>query len=201
MNYPKEYTVKEWKKFNKVLDMVPDDPRTNRPYQFFNFITKRLESYDYMTVQEVMINKFDIILLDYQIKNGLFSKDHYFDLDGIEKSDSIVNKKEKLFAVLDKFNAKNINKGIDKFNKGVDQFSKVVASSQGNNTKSKSKKMNLGISQKDYDKLFKSPKRKGNTMNFWNEDRKTRKRRNKRKPVQKAPDYSALIGKRKVKFF
>lgn len=174
MNYPKEYTVKEWKKFDKEID----GSQVGNQYQFFNFFTQRMESFESVTAQEILLQKYDVILLDYKTK------------------------KEKIFAVLDKFNAKNINKGIDKFNKGVDQFSKVVASSSGNNTKSKSKKVKLGISQKDYDKLFKSPKRKGNTMNFWDEDRKTRKRRNKKKKaVQKAPDYSALVGKRRVKFF
>ncbi|HSA77202.1 MAG TPA: hypothetical protein VLE02_06640 [Nitrosarchaeum sp.] len=170
MNYPKEYTVKEWKKFDKEID----GSQVGNQYQFFNYFTQRMESFESITAQEILLQKYDVILTDYKTK------------------------KEKLFAVLDKFNAKNINKGIDKFNKGVDQFSKVVASNQGS---SKSKKLKLGISQKDYDKLFKTPKRKGNTMNFWDEDKKTRKRRNKRKPVQKAPDYSALIGKRKVKFF
>ena len=108
-----------------------------------------------------------------------------------------LTKKELAFKIIDKLSIQNLNKGIDKFNKGIDQFSKVIASNQ---TKSKG----FGISQKDYNKLFKSPKRKGNSMNFWNEDKKTRKKRNRRRkasPVQKEPDYSALIGKKRMKFF
>lgn len=173
MNYPKEYTVKEWKKFDKEIDgsMIGNN------YQYFNFFTQIMESFESMTVQEIMLQKYDIILLDYKTK------------------------KEKLFSIIDKFNAKNINSGIDKFNKGVNQFSKVIGSSQPKKS-TKSKKMKLGISQKDYNKLFKSPKRKGNTLNFWDEDRKTRKRRNKKhKAVQKEPDYSALVGKKRMKFF
>lgn len=55
-------------------------------------------------MQESICRQYEIILTDYKTK------------------------KEKLFAVIDKFNAKNINNGITKFNKGVDQFSKVIGS-------------------------------------------------------------------------
>ena len=168
MNYPKEYTVKEWKKFNKEIDIS----LIGNSYQFFNFFTQRMESFESLTTQEIMLQKYDVVLTDYKTT------------------------KEKLFSIIDKFNAKNINSGIDKFNKGVNQFSKVIASSQPNKSKSA-----IGISQRDYDKLFKSPKRKGNTTNFWNEDKKTRKRRNRRRKSVQKTDYSALTGKRRVKFF
>ena len=170
MNYPKAYTVKEWKKFDKLID----GSEIGNNYQYFNFFTQKMESFESVTVQEIMLQKYDIILTDYKTK------------------------KEKLFKIIDVISAKNINSGITKFNKGMDQFSKVIGQSQPKSSKSKTAK--LGISQRDYDKLFKSKKTK--SVNFWDEDRKTRKRRNKkRKPVQKEPDYSALIGKRKVKFF
>ena len=173
MKYPKSYSVKEWKKFNKVLEFIPDDPNTNRPYQFFNFLNKRYESYDHMTMQEVMINKFDITLTDHKTK------------------------KEKVFEIIDKVNIKNLNAGIDKFNKGVNQFSKVIASSQ---PKGKKTKIKIGMSQREYNELF-GPKRKGNTMSFWDEDKKTRKRRNKKsKPVQKEK-HMPFYGSKKVKFF
>ena len=152
MRYQKFYTVKEWKRFDRVAER---------------------ENGNDITFQEIMLKKYEIILTDYKTK------------------------KEKFFAVLDKVSAKNINNGITKFNKGMSQFSKVVGSTQ---PKGKSKKSSFGITQKDYDSLFKS-KRKGNSTNFWGEDRKTRKRRNKRKPQDKGPDYSALVGKRKVKLF
>lgn len=170
MNYPKEYTVKEWKKFNHEID----GSQIGNSYQFFNFFTQRMESFESVTAQEILLQKYDVILTDYKTK------------------------KEKLFGVLDKFNAKNINKGIDKFNKGMDQFSKVVASSSGG----KSKPRKMGISQKDYDSLFKSKKR-GNSTNFWNEDKKTRKKRNRRKKPVQQTDYSFLTGgsKKRVKFF
>ena len=173
MRYPKEYTQKEWSKFDKKE--MPAETLGN-DYQFVNFFTQKKESYETISMQELLCIKYDIILTNYKTK------------------------KEKIFAVIDKVNIQNLNKGIDKFNKGVNQFSKVIASSQPNK-----KSKGFGISQKDYDNLFKSPKRKGNSINFWDEDKKTRKRRNRRhkaSSVQKEPDYSALIGKkRKVKFF
>lgn len=170
MKYPKSYTVKEWNRFGKKL--VSAETLGNE-YQFFNFFTKRFESYDYVTIQEMMCIKYDIILTDHKTK------------------------KEKVFDIIDKVNIKNLNAGIDKFNKGVSEFTKVIGSSQ---PKSK-KTMSIGISQKDYDKLFKSPKRKGNSINFWDEDKKTRKRRNKKsKPVQKEK-HMPFYGSKKVRFF
>ena len=170
MKYTKQYTQKEWNHFGKKeisADAIGND------YQFVNFFTQKKESYETVSMQELLCIKYDIILTNYKTK------------------------KEKLFSIIDKFNVKNINTGIDKFNKGVNQFSKVIASSQPK----KNHSHNIGISQKEYDKLFKSPKRKGNTTNFWNEDTKTRMKRNKHKSTQKEPDYSFITGKRKVKFF
>lgn len=160
--------MKEWKRFGNKL--VSAETLGNE-YQFFNFFTKRLESYDYVTIQEMMCIKYDIILLDHKTK------------------------KEKVFEIIDKVNIKNLNAGIDKFNKGVNQFSKVIASSQPNG-----KKMKIGMSQREYNELF-GPKRKNNNMDFWNEDHKTRKRRNKKsKPVQKEK-HMPFYGSKKVKFF
>lgn len=175
MKYPKTFTQKEWSKFSKKevkADMLGNE------YQFINYFTQKKESYETVSTQEILCIKYDITLTDYKTK------------------------KEKIFSIIDKVNIKNLNNGIDKFNKGVNQFTKSIESSN------KSRPVKLGINQKDYDKLFKSPKKK-NSVSFWDEDRKTRKRRNKKrkavqgrhKPVQKEPDYSALIGKRRVKFF
>ena len=184
MKYLKEYTQKEWSKFSKK---EVEASTLGNDYQFFNFFTQKKESYETMSVQEMMIIKYDVRVTDYKTK------------------------KEKFFDVLDKVNVQNLNKGITKFNKGVNSFTKSIEST--NKSKSpdlsglspkKNKGFSFGISQREYDKLFKSPKRKGNTINFWDEDRKTRKKRNRRRkasPVQKEPDYSALIGKKRMKFF
>lgn len=102
MRYVKEYTVKEWKKFDKVAE--------------------RENGVD-ITMQEVLLKRYDVILTDYKTK------------------------KEKIFGIIDKFNAKNINKGIDKFNKGVDQFSKVMGEPKKKTRKSKKKQK---IKETDY---------------------------------------------------
>lgn len=103
-------------------------------------------------------------------------------------------KKEKLFNLLDKFNAKNLNAGITKFNKGVNSFTKTIESTN----KSKGPSLNGLLMSAKESKGIMGKKRK--SISFWDEDHATRKRRNKRaKP--KEPDYSALIGNRKVKFF
>ena len=129
---------------------------------------------------EAWFTKFDDVIID-------DSKNPYKDP---------LTKKELVFKILDKMTIENLNKGIDKFNKGVNQFSKVIASSQPNGKRSK---MKIGMSQREYDKLFKP--RKGNTTNFWNEDKKTRKKRNKKsKPVQKEK-HMPFYGSKKVKFF
>lgn len=103
MIYTKYYTVKEWKKFDKVAE--------------------RENGID-ITMQEILLKKYDVILLDYKTK------------------------KEKLFSVIDKFNAKNINTGITKFNKGMDQFSKVIG--EPKKTKRKTKKKTRKIKETDY---------------------------------------------------
>ena len=113
MIYKKFYTVKEWKRFDKVVE--------------------RENGID-ITMQEVLLKKYEIILTDYQTK------------------------KEKIFAVMDKFNFENLNKGITKFNKGVDQIVKMTAAPKKTRrkgkAKSKKKLQGWGISQKEYESVF-----------------------------------------------
>ena len=120
MNYPKEFTVKEWKKFDKEID----GSLVGNQYQYFNFFTQRMESFESVTTQEILLQKYDVILLDYKTK------------------------KEKLFQVIDKFSVENLNKGIDKFNRGVDSFSKAIESSQPKSKKKRKKKTR--IKEDDY---------------------------------------------------
>lgn len=156
--------------------------RKKKAVQENTFIISR-ENYEASTDEQVeaWFTKFDDVIID----------------DSAKPYKEPLTKKELALKIISKMSIENLNKGIDKFNSGMDQFSKVIASNQPNKSR-----MKIGISQRDYDRLFKSKKRKGNSINFWNEDKKTRKKRNKkRKAVQKEPDYSALIGKRKVRFF
>ena len=136
------------------------------------------ENYENSTDEQVeaWFTKFDDVIID----------------DSADPYKDPMTKKELVLKIVSKINIENLNKGIDKFNSGIDQFSKVIAS---NNT---NPKMKIGMSQSEYDKLFK-PKRKGNSINFWNEDKKTRKKRNKRKHVQ--DKGVGLYGTKRMKFF
>ena len=148
-----------------------------------NTFTISRENYERSTDEQVeaWFTKFDQVIID-------DSKDPYKEP---------LTKKELALKIVGKLTIENLNKGIDKFNNGLDQFSKVIASSQPNGKRTKIK---IGMSQREYDKLFKPRKIKGNSVNFWGEDRKTRKKRNKKRK-DKEPDYSFITGKRKVKFF
>ena len=77
-----------------------------------------------MNVQEIMLNKREIILTDHKTKINFHN---YFDFDGVQHSESLISKKERFFQVIDKLNVKNLNKGISKFNSGMNEFNKVVA--------------------------------------------------------------------------
>ena len=155
--------------------------RRKKEIQENTFIISR-ENYESSTNEQIeaWFTKFDQVIID-------DSKNPYKDP---------LTKKEIIFKIIDRISIKNLNKGIDKFNSGINQFSQVIASS---NTGKKSR-MGVGVSQREYNEIFGMPKkRKGNTINFWNEDKKTRKKRNKRKPVQK--NNISLYSSKKVKFF
>ena len=118
----KFYTVKEWKRFDKIAE--------------------RENGID-ITMQEVLLKRYDVILTDYKTKG------------------------EKIKGILNKFNAENLNKGITTFNKGVDQIVKMTAAPKktAREGKAKSKKktkkkesFQFGISQKEYESVFGSRK-------------------------------------------
>ena len=112
MIYKKFYTVKEWKRFDKVAE--------------------RENGID-ITMQEVLLKKYEIILTDYKTKG------------------------EKIKGILNKFNAENLNKGITTFNKGVDMMVKMTAAPEKKKSKRKSKSkksQGWGISQKEYESVF-----------------------------------------------
>ena len=65
------------------------------------FTCKAWNKFD-LTQQDILCCRYDIILTDYKTR------------------------KEKIFAVMDKFSPKNIDKGIKVMNKGLGQFSKTM---------------------------------------------------------------------------
>ena len=210
------FTKKEWDRFNKIAESVPDDPITNTPYQFYNFHTQRYESYDYMTVQEVALKKFNVILSDLKThKLGIFSKDNYFDLNEIEKSDADITKKEiglkigkSLYSMATK---KNMQKGIGMIQKTTDmisQFGNAFGSGNKSNLSFDGPRKNTSFSSSkpNYSALTnktKSPKHKRNSLSIWSDEPKhqikPKRRRSRRKPVQ-AKQSNFLTGGKKVSF-
>lgn len=104
-----------------------------------------------------------------------------------------LTKKELAFKIISKFNIDNLNSGIDKFNNGIEQFSKVIAAQPKKNH------AKIGLSDKEARELFGPRKIKGNSISFWDEDKKTRKKRNKKK--KHAEKHMPFYGSKKVKFF
>jgi len=164
MKYTKHYTWKQWKKFNKSVQ--PDNDFT-----FINFHTQKKESYDSLTMQEILLSKYKIIL------------------DGYEP------KWTRRYHTFTKYvNQKNLDKSITTFNKAVNAFSSGLGDLEksGRRTqrttpkknndilfgKSKSstalwsKKKNVSI-WGDKPKRKRKSKKSRNSLNIWNEDKKT----------------------------
>ena len=109
--HPKYFTVKEWNRFDKVVE--------------------RENGID-ITAQEVILKKYEVILTDYKPRKHLRNKDYYFDFDGIERTDPSLTKKElavKIGKVLYKnANMKNFNKGMKVFDQGLKSFTDSIDS-------------------------------------------------------------------------
>lgn len=128
---PKYFTCKEWKKFDKLTN---------------DYIIIDNEKY-YLTMQEILLAKYQIILTDYKTRN------------------------EKIIHVLKKFNGKNLDKGIKVFNTGVSSFTDSIDSftkELGNNTKS---------ARKNKVKIWNKPQNKVKIWSEKKTKRKYRKRK------------------------
>ena len=157
MKYTKHFTWKAWKKFNTSVQ--PDNT-----FSFINFHTKKKESYDSLTMQEVLLKKYKIILDEYEPKWP--------------------RRYHSITAVV---NQKNLDKSITSFNKMVNAFSSGLGDTA--QTKRKSKKDHdvlfgksksttalWGKSKKTSiwgDKPKRKSKKKSNSLNIWNDDKKT----------------------------
>jgi len=99
LKYEKELTVKEWNKFKgiKSAELLGNE------IQFFNFFSKRHESYEYITGQEVLLQKYIITLTDHKTKT------------------------EKVKIILKKINMTNFHKGMIKFNNGMMKFNRGMS--------------------------------------------------------------------------
>ena len=107
---PKYFTCKEWNRFNKIVER---------------------ENGNDITAQEVLLKKYDVILTDYKVKKRLNNKDYYFDINGNQRTDPNLTKKElavKIGKVIYKnANMKNFNKGMKIFDEGVRQFNDSIS--------------------------------------------------------------------------
>ena len=157
MKYTKHFTWKAWKKFNTSVQ--PDNT-----FSFINFHTKKKESYDYLTMQEVLLKKYKIILDEYEPKWP--------------------RRYHSITAVV---NQKNLDKSITSFNKMVNAFSSGLGDTAQTKRKSKKdhdvlfgkSKSTTALWEKSKktsiwgDKPKRKSKKKSNSLNIWNDDKKT----------------------------
>jgi len=131
LKHLKKFTVKEWKKFNKKV-------QSDNSLTFRNFAKTKaawllenpeddfdihvslggkvkwiVESYDHWTLQEVLLSKYNITLIDHANKWGV----------GVMCPIPLT---EKIKSVPSKITQENFDKGMKKFDKGMAQFNKTV---------------------------------------------------------------------------
>jgi hypothetical protein len=146
MKYTKHYTWNEWKKFNKPVE--PDNTFT-----FTNFKTQKTESYDSLTMQEVLLSKYIIILDKYEPKWT------------------------RRYSTLKKYiNQKNFDKGIKQFNGMVNAFSSGLGETSTTRKSSKknqdvlwgkNKSSGVSIWGDAPKKKYKRRPKKPNSLNIW----------------------------------
>ena len=151
---PKYFTVKQWKKFDKLTDdYVVIDGEKN-----------------YLTMQEVLLAKYQIILTDYKVNPILQYKG--------------MSKKELVLKIAKNFNKKNFDKGMKIFDEGVKGFTNsidAVTSQLGNDHVEKTiKSGKVWSNKKEGIKIWgSSPK-----VKIWPDHPKPKKTKQKRKRVQ-----------------
>ena len=155
MKYVKHFTWKAWKKFNTSVQ--PDNT-----FSFINFHTKKKESYDSLTMQEVLLKKYKIILDEYEPKWP-----------------------RRYHSITKVVNQKNLDKSINTFNKMVNSFSNGMGETTTKNKSKNNHDVLWGKSgKKNQDVLWgkkkndnciwgKSRSKKSKSLNIWNDDKKT----------------------------
>lgn len=187
MKYDKSFTVKEWKKFNKL---VPSD----NSFRFRNHLIRLhenygsgehsvgiYESYDYWTLQEVLLSRYNITLIDHVNKWGV----------GVMCPTPLA---EKIKSIPSKITQENFDKGMKKFDKGMAQFNKAVQTFSSGLGDGK------GSSRKDRENISSIVGKSKNTTKIWSTPKKPTKRRKKRassKWDSHERDMEKLFGKDK----
>ncbi len=185
MKYLKKYTWKEWNRLAKKTH--PADMVGNQ-IQFFNFHTQRYESYDYLTVAEVLLHRYKVVIIDHK------NRPRTGKLVKVPLKERL---KEGLKNIPSKITQENFDKGMKvfdegmkEFSKGMDQFSKELGGSSKNRkseeaknkanlkklgVQGKAKPMNIWGSKKSSPKIWSDktkPKKRKRKSDKWDQDEK-----------------------------
>ncbi|KER06830.1 hypothetical protein AAA799E16_00557 [Marine Group I thaumarchaeote SCGC AAA799-E16] len=162
------YTLNEWKKFYKPFSAE----HVGNDYQFFNHISQRMESYDSLTVAEVLLQKYDVEVIDHANKRKVGKM-------------CPTPLKETLKSIPSKITPENIHKGFKMMDKGMSVFNRAVqdfgksmdlltkemsedARKKNNQSKTESKK-----NKRNLDKIY--GKKKSNVKIWSNSPKRVRK--------------------------
>jgi len=175
------YTVQEWKKFSN--NPVKAE---NNDFQFFNYITQRIESYDYLTTAEVLLSKYIIYIVNHTNRKRI---------GGFVVIPLKEKLKDGLKSLPSKMTQKNFNKGMKVFDesmqgltKSLDQLGDGLGGKKDNRSKmeklwgdTKSKKT-LG----NMDFIWGKPSRKksSNSLKIWSDPVQPKKKRKTRRKSQ-----------------
>lgn len=196
------FTVREWKRFSTN----PVKAETNE-FQFFNFFTQRMESYDYLTTAEILLSKHTIYIRDH------VNRPRVGNMVEVPLKERL---KGGLKSLPSKITAKNFDKGMKTFDQGMADFSKAMdqlgdglggkKSNKDNLEKlwgnKKTKDMSFITGSKDQtknlEKIFGTKKKsKSNGIKIWS-DKPTKRRKSKSdKWDQDEANLTKLWGKRK----
>lgn len=175
MKYLKKFTVKEWKKFNKPV-------QADNSLKFRNHFTGEMESYDYWTLQEVLLSKYKIILTDHVNKRGV----------SVMCPTPLKEKMEMGIKTLpSKITQENFDKGMKKFDEGMSKFNKAVQMFSSGLGDGK------GSSKRDSQNLSKIVGKSKNTTKVWSDKPKRKTKRRSDMWDQNEKNLEKFWGKKK----
>jgi uncharacterized protein YwqG len=162
MKYVKHFTWKEWKKFNNHVQ--PDNSFT-----FINYSTGKKESYDSLTMQEVLLSKYKIILDEYEPK---WTR-RYHSITKIVNQKNLDQSITKFNGMVNAFSG-GMNNGKAQTKKDKANHDTLFGKSKSKSSESlwgKSKSVNIWGDKPRKTRTKKS--KKSNSLNIWNDDKKT----------------------------
>lgn len=174
MKYLKKYTWEEW---NRLCKKAYSAEHVGNQIQYFNYHTQRYESYDYLTVAEVLLHRYKVVITEHRTRPRVGK---------MVKVPLKERLKEGLKNLPSKINQKNFDKGMKifdegmkEFSKGMDQFSKELGGSSKNRkseeAKNKANLAKLGVQGKA--KPINIWGSKKSSPKIWSDKTKPKKRR------------------------